>query len=51
MQGLSNLPELSELYLSENKIKSFAGLDAPQLKILHLRKNIVIFFINLVFHF
>ncbi len=42
LQGLGNLPELIELYLSENKIKSFAGLDAPNLKILHLRKNIVI---------
>ncbi len=42
LQGLSNLPELNEIYLAENKIKSLSGLDAPNLKILHLRKNVVL---------
>lgn len=41
LQGLSNLPELNEIYLAENKIKSLSGLDAPNLKVLHLRKNVV----------
>lgn len=41
LQGLSNLPELNEIHLAENKIKSLSGLDAPNLKILHLRKNVV----------
>lgn len=39
------MPELEELYLAENKVKSLAGLEGcPNLKILHLRKNVIVNF-------
>ena len=41
MQGLAGMAELAELYIAENKIKSLGGLEAPNLKRLHLRKNAV----------
>jgi len=37
----ANLPELRELYLANNKIKTVIGLDLPQLQILNLRGNLI----------
>jgi hypothetical protein len=39
--GLSDLPRLRELYLSENKLTSFSGISLPALEILDLSQNLL----------
>jgi hypothetical protein len=38
--GLSGLPRLRELYLSENKLTSFSGISLPALEVLDLSQNL-----------